>query len=116
MIAKIVLAGLVMLACVVLGGAKVLGLEQMRKRAAHLGFTIEEYRRIGALELLAAAGIAVGFAVPGIGVLAACGLLVLLGGALAAHRNAGDAPAAMAPAVVVTVIVSGYVVAALAAA
>jgi hypothetical protein len=113
---KIVLSVLIMLECLALGGAKVLGLEQMRKRAAHVGFTTDEYRRVGSLELLAAAGIGVGFAVPVIGVLAGCGLLVVLGGALAAHHSAGDGPAEMAPALVVAALVSGYVVAALAAA
>jgi hypothetical protein len=116
MTAKIVLSVLIMLECLALGGAKVLGLEQMRKRAAHVGFTTDEYRRVGALELLAAAGIGIGFAVPALGVLAACGLLVLLGGALVAHRSAGDGPAEMAPAVVVAALVAGYLVAALAAA
>lgn len=110
MTAEAVLAALIILESVLLGGAKVLRSESMRKRAAHVGFTTEEYQRVGVLEILAAAGLGVGIAVPVIGVLAACGLLVLLGGALTAHLNAGDSPRDMAPAVVVAALVTAYLV------
>ncbi|HSP38587.1 MAG TPA: DoxX family protein [Frankiaceae bacterium] len=102
----------IILECLLLGGAKVVGAPSMRLRAAHVGFTVDQYRPIGALEILAAAGLAVGFAVPLIGVLAACGLLVLMGGALVAHIKAGDGPQEIAPAVVVAVLVIAYLVAA----
>ena len=111
--AQNVLAALIMLECLLLGGAKVLRLQPMRERAAHVGFTIDDYRRIGALELLAAAGLGIGIAVPVIGVLAACGLLLLLGGAIATHLNAEDGPADIAPAAVVAALVSAYLVAAI---
>ena len=111
MIAITVLASLLIVQAVLLGGAKVLGTETMQERAVHVGFTAGDYRRIGALELLAAAGIGIGLAFPVIGVLAASGLLMLLGGALAAHQRAGDPPLVMAPALVVAALVTAYLVA-----
>ena len=111
MIALTVLASLLVLQAVLLGGAKVLRTEPMQERAVHVGFTTDEYSKIGVLELLAAVGIAVGVAVPVIGVLAASGLLMLLGGALAAHARAGDKPLVMAPALVVAALVTAYLIA-----
>lgn len=110
MTAITVLAALLVLQAVVLGSAKVLRAAPMQERASHVGFTADEYSRIGALELLAAAGLLAGAAVPAIGVLAACGLLVLLGGALAAHARAGDGPAEMAPALLVAASATAYIV------
>ena len=110
MITKIVLSALIMLESVLLGGAKVLRAESMQKRAAHVGFTVDEYQKVGALEVLAAVGLGIGIGVPVIGALAGCGLLVLLGGALVAHLKAGDGPLEMAPAIVVAVLVSAYLV------
>ena len=111
MITTTVFAALLIVQGLLLGGAKVLRLEPMRERAVHVGFTADDYSRIGVLELLAAAGIGIGLAVPVIGVLAASGLLLLLGGALAAHVRAGDAPIDMAPALVVAALVTAYLVA-----
>lgn len=111
MILTTVFAALLILQGLLLGGAKVLRTEPMRERAVHVGFTAEDYSRVGALELLAAIGIAIGAVVPALGAAAACGLLVLLGGALAAHQRAGDKPAAMAPALVVAALASAYLIA-----
>ena len=105
-----VLAALLIAQAILLGGSKVLRLAPMRERAEHVGFTAADYSRIGVLELLAAAGIGVGIALPVIGVLAASGLLLLLGGALVSHLRAGDGPAEMAPAAVVAALTSGYLV------
>ena len=111
MIAITVLAALLILQAVLLGGAKVVGTESMQERAVHVGFTAADYKRIGVLELLAAAGIGLGLAVPVIGVLAASGLLLLLGGALAAHQRAGDPPKVMAAPLVVAALVTAYLIA-----
>ena len=111
MITTAVLAALLIVQGLLLGGAKVLRLEPMRERAVHVGFTADDYTRIGVLELLAAAGLGVGVVVPVIGVLAASGLLLLLGGALAAHVRVGDRPVEMAPALVVAGLVTAYLVA-----
>ena len=110
MTAQVVLAALLVLQALLLGGAKVLQLAPMRERAEHVGFTAADYQRIGLLELLAAGGVLVGLAV-----LAGCGLLLLLGGALVAHVRAGDRPPALAPALVVAALATGYVVATYAA-
>ena len=110
MIAKTVLAALLMLQAVAFGGAKILRLEPMRQRAAHVGFTVKDYSRIGVLEVLAAVGLALGIAVPAIGVLAAGGLVLLLGGAVVAHRRAGDRPAEAAPALTVAALACAYIV------
>ena len=111
MITITVLAVLIVAQAVLLGGAKVAQTAPMRERAAHVGFTSGAYSRIGVLELLGAAGIAIGVVVPPIGVLAAIGLLVLLTGAVVAHIRAGDRPVAIAPALVVAALVVGYLVA-----
>jgi hypothetical protein len=111
MTASNVLVGLIVVVCALLGTAKVSAVPAMRERASHVGFSVSEYRRIGVLELLAAAGLLVGLAVPAIGVLAACGLLLLLGGALATHVRQGDGAAEVAPAAVVALLVVAYLVA-----
>lgn len=111
MIAMTVLAALIVLQAVLLGGAKVLQTEPMRERAAHVGFTPSAYSRIGALELLAAAGVVIGIAVHPIGVLAAVGLLLLLAGAIIAHLRSGDRVAQLVPALVVAALTTAYLVA-----
>ena len=93
-----VLGALLALGFLVLGLAKALALPAMRERAAHLGFSVGAYRRIGMLELLGAAGVLLGLALPAIGLLAAAGLLVLLGGALFAHARHRDPLNTAAPA------------------
>ena len=72
----------------------------MRARAAHVGFSVAAYRRIGLLEILGVLGVLVGALLPVIGVLAAAGLLLLLGGAMIAHLRSGDGPRELAPALV----------------
>jgi DoxX-like protein len=110
MIAKTVLAVPLMVQAITFGGAKVLRIEPMRQRAAHVGMSVDEYSRIGILEILAAVGLAIGAVVPAIGVLAACGLLVLLGGALVTHLRAGDRLADLAPAMTVAALATAYIV------
>jgi hypothetical protein len=97
----------------VLGVLKVRAHPAMVARAEHVGFTAASYRYIGILELAGAAGVATGLAVPAIGTAAAAGLLLLLAGALTAHLRTGDGPRDAAPAVVATLVVSGYLVACL---
>jgi len=105
-----VMTGLLVLVCVFLGSAKVLAAPAMRERAAHVGFTVDQYRVLGALELAAAAGLLIGLAAPTLGTLAACGLLLLLGGAFASHLRAGDKIPGLAPSLVVGVLTAGYLV------
>ncbi len=92
----------------VLGLAKVLAVPRFRVLAADLGFTTTDYRRIGALELAAAAGLAIGSLVPVIGGLAAAGVLLLLGGAVAMHVRSGDSPKKLTPAAVTAALTIAY--------
>jgi hypothetical protein len=108
-----VLAALVGAAFLTLGTGKVLAVPTMRARAAHAGFTVAAYRRIGVLEVAGALGVLVGLAVPRLGVLAAAGLLLLMAGALATHVRIRDGLAEMAPAVTVGLLVACYLTVAL---
>ena len=91
-----------------LGAAKLAAVPAMRARAAHVGFSVAAYRRIGVLEILAVVGLLVGAFVPVIGALAAAGLLLLLGGAVVAHLRNGDGIREIAPAVVLGLVALGY--------
>jgi hypothetical protein len=103
-------AVLVAAAFFALGSAKVLALAPLRARAAHLGFSTDAYRAIGALEIAGAAGVMLGLAVPPLGALAAAGLLLLLAGAVVAHLRNGDNPRLLAPALLAGLLVVGYLV------
>jgi DoxX-like family len=105
-----VLAGVLVVAFVLLGSAKLAAVPAMRARAEHVGFTVDAYRRIGALEILAVVGILVGVAFPVLGALAAAGLVLLLGGAVVTHLRNGDAVREVAPAVVLGVVAAVYAV------
>ena len=102
------LSGLLVIGFVSLGAAKVLATPSMRQRAARLGFTAAAYRRIGALELLGAAGVLIGLVEPVIGALAAAGLLLLLAGALSAHARHRDNLREAAPAVLFSLVDAAY--------
>jgi hypothetical protein len=104
-----VLAAVLVVAFGVLGSAKLAAVPAMRSRAAHVGFTADAYRRIGALEILAVLGILIGAAVPVIGALAATGLVLLLGGAVVAHLRNGDGFRELAPALVLGTVAIAFV-------
>ena len=108
MTALSIVAALLATVLAVLGLAKVLAVPRFRELASDLGFTTTDYRRIGALELAAAAGLAVGSLVPVIGGLAAAGVLLLLGGAVAMHVRNGDSPKKLAPAAVAAALTIAY--------
>jgi hypothetical protein len=108
--ATAVLAGVLVVAFFLLGSAKLAAAPAMRARAEHVGFSVDAYRRIGALEILAVIGILVGVAVPVIGALAATGLVLLLGGAVVTHLRNGDAVRDIAPAIVLGVVATVYAV------
>ena len=98
--ATAILAGVLVVAFTALGAAKLAAVPAMRARAAHAGFSVAAYRRIGFLEILGVLGLLVGALLPVIGALAAAGLLLLLGGAMIAHLRSGDGPRELAPALV----------------
>jgi uncharacterized membrane protein YphA (DoxX/SURF4 family) len=97
-IATIVLS--VLLAAAVLGSgvAKLAGAEQSTEIRDRLGVSAGVWRGIGILEVAAAVGLAVGFAVPVLGIAAAVGVVLLLIGAIGAHARSHDLSSA-APAV-----------------
>ena len=105
-----ILAAVLVVAFGVLGSAKLAAVPAMRARAEHVGLGVDAYRRIGALEILAVLGILVGAAVPVIGVLAATGLVLLLGGAVIAHLRNGDGIRELAPALVLGAVAVAFVV------
>ncbi len=69
--ATTILAGVVVVAFAAAGSAKLAAVPAMRARAAHVGFSVAAYRRIGTLEILGVLGLLAGALVPMIGALAA---------------------------------------------
>ena len=108
---SIVLAALVAVIFTALGAAKILAVPPMQARAAHVGFSVAAYRRIGVLEVAGAAGVLIGLIRPLLGGMASVGLLLLLAGALVTHLRNHDGPRELAPAVVCVVLVAGYLAA-----
>lgn len=82
-----------------LGVAKIAKTSPMRARAEHVGFSAESYQLIGVAEVLGAGGVAAGLFYAPVGYAAGAGLLVLLVGAVGAHRRSGDRAADLGPAV-----------------
>jgi hypothetical protein len=105
-----VLAAVLAVAFGLLGSAKLAAVPAMRARAEHVGYGVDAYRRIGALEILAVLGILVGAAVPVIGLLAATGLVLLLGGAVIVHLRNGDGFRELAPSLVLGAVAVAFVI------
>jgi len=98
--ATAILAGVLVVAFAAAGAAKLAAVPAMRARAAHVGFSVAAYRRIGILEILGVLGLLAGALLPVIGAVAAVGLLLLLGGAVLTHLRSGDGPRELVPAIV----------------
>jgi hypothetical protein len=92
----------------VAGIAKVAAVPPMRKAARHLGFSVRQYRIIGALEVAGAIGLLVGLVVPAIGIAAAIGLGLLLVGAGAGHLVRRDGAARVAVPLALVGVVAAY--------
>ncbi len=105
-----ILAGLLVVAFAAAGSAKLAAVPAMRAKAAHVGFSVSAYRRIGLLEILAVLGLLVGAFLPVIGALAAAGLLMLLGGALVTHLRNGDGVREIVPALALGLVTLAYLV------
>ena len=104
----IALSVVLAIACLIPSLAKLGSHPRMLAAAGHFGIPWIRYRLIGVAELLAAAGVIVGiFWAPG-GVAAAAGIALLLVGALAYHRRAGDSLKEAAPAVVALALSLAY--------
>jgi hypothetical protein len=95
-------------ACLVPGMAKVLGQPRMRKPAAHFGIPWRGYQLIGVAELAAAGGVLAGLWWHALGLAAASGMALLLIGALASHRRAGDTIKETTPALIAFAIAAAY--------
>jgi hypothetical protein len=93
-----------------LGAAKIAKASSMRARAAHVGFSAEQYQLIGIAEVLGAVGISAGLLDAPLGYAAGAGLLALLGGALVTHVRQGDGPAEWAAASLFAAGVVAYLV------
>jgi hypothetical protein len=105
-----VLAGILVVAFAALGSAKLAAVPAMRDKAEHVGFSVAAYRRIGLLEILAVLGLLVGAVIPLIGILAAAGLILLLGGAMIAHLRNGDGLRELAPALVLGALAAVFII------
>ena len=110
MTATTILAGVLVVAFAAAGAAKLAAVPAMRARAAHVGFSVAAYRRIGLLEILGVLGLLVGALLPVIGALAAAGLLLLLGGAMIAHLRSGDGPRELLPALVLSLATLAFLI------
>jgi DoxX-like family len=100
--------------CLVPGAAKAAAHPKMRNAAAHFGIAWRRYRLIGVAELAAAAGVLAGLWWHHLGMAAAAGMIVLLTGALIAHRRAGDTAKEAAPALIGLAVSIAYLAAAFA--
>ena len=105
-----ILAGLLVVAFAAAGSAKLAAVPAMRAKAAHVGFSVSAYRRIGLLEVLGVLGLLAGAVVPVIGAAAAVGLLMLLGGALVTHLRNGDGVREFVPALALGLVTLAYLV------
>jgi hypothetical protein len=103
-----VIAVLAAVPFLVLGTAKIAKRLGMPEGAAHLGFSTSAYQLIGLAELVGVVGLLVGLAVTPVGIAAACGLLLLVAGAVVAHLRAGDRVSATLPAVISGALVLAY--------
>jgi hypothetical protein len=88
--------------------AKLAGHPKMRHTANHFGITWRRYRLIGVAELAAAAGVLIGLLWRPAGLLAAAGMILLLIGALIAHRRAHDSLREALPALVALAVSGTY--------
>lgn len=100
----VILSILLALAFAAAGAAKVTGQKAMVDAAAHTGFSLQNYKIIGGLEILGAVGLLVGLGIEWLGGLAALGLLITMIGAVVVHIRVGDKPKDFAPAAALGVL------------
>jgi len=108
-LAATIIAVLLALAFLVIGGAKIAGVPAMREAADHFGIPFNKFRSIGVLEIAGALGILIGFANKTLGIAAAIGLFLLLIGAVASHIRVRDPFVKLVPALVLGVLAAAYV-------
>lgn len=101
-------------ACFLPAAAKLLSHPKMQTSAGHFGIPWRGYQLIGVAELAAAFGLVAGLQWHPLGLAAAAGMALLLTGAVLAHRRAGDAVKATAPALISLAVTAAYLAVALA--
>lgn len=82
---------------VITGSAKLVRAPWTLAAARRLGYSVNAFRVIGALEMAAVVGLLAGLLWAPLGIAAAVGLVALLVGAVVAHRRAGDPVRAAVP-------------------
>jgi len=93
--------------------AKLAGHPKMRHAADHFGIDWPRYRLIGVAEVAAAAGVLIGLFWRPAGLLAATGMVLLLIGALIAHRRTHDSVREAVPALIALAVSGIYLAVAL---
>jgi hypothetical protein len=86
----------------------------MQASADHFGIEWRRYRLLGVAELAAAAGLLAGLVWHPLGIAAALGLALLVGGAVVMHLRAGDSLKDIAPALAILLVTIVYLAVALA--
>jgi uncharacterized membrane protein YphA (DoxX/SURF4 family) len=99
---------LLLAVCLIPAAAKLAGHPKMRHAATHFGIAWRRYRLIGVAELVAAVGVLIGLLWRPAGLLAAAGMILLLIGALIAHRRAHDSVREALPALVALAVSGTY--------
>jgi hypothetical protein len=96
-LACVIISGFLAVALVGSAMAKLRRMEQVVVPITSVGVPLEWFPFLAGLELLGAAGLVIGLAVPAIGIAAAIGVMLYFVGAVVAHLRAGDSTIA-APA------------------
>ncbi len=99
--------------CLLPSTAKLTAQPAMQASAEHFGIEWPRYRLIGVAELAAAVGLLAGLVWHPLGIAAATGLALLVGGAVVMHLRAGDSLKDMAPALVILIVTIVYLVVAI---
>ncbi|HEV7419326.1 MAG TPA: DoxX family protein [Mycobacterium sp.] len=111
-IATIVLSVLLAVAFLGSGGLKLVGAKQSLQMRDQLRVGAQLWRVVGALEVAGGLGLAVGLAVPALGIAAAVGLGLLMVGGIGSHARVGDlrhaGPAALL--LVLAVVTAGLLI------
>lgn len=101
---KHILEGLLALVFLASGGSKLARAKPVVANFARLGVALSLLPVLGAVEVVLAAGLTLGFVAPLVGALAALGVIVFMIGAVSTHLALKDIGAGPVPAVVLGVL------------
>ncbi|UGT67866.1 DoxX family protein [Nocardia gipuzkoensis] len=110
MTATTILAALLAIVLLGAGTTMILAISVQRDTAAHLGFRVNAFRRIGVLEVLGAIGVLLGLKIPTIGVLAAVGVVALMVGAAISHLRVRDRLPQLIPPMAIAAVGVAYLI------